>query len=241
MVKKFAALGAGISLVALATIVPAFAQTTQSPATEVEVPTFLELSLENASADCTATAGGDCPFGKNDQASKVSLNNTSGYASSFSPADTLLGLRTNITNGANVTAHFTNTAAAADCLDNATDFITDSVSDVADAQAANDGTGLVAATETGLALRLTDATTNVALRGADEDTQWGTTDTEGATALWGAVPPDGSPQVVFDTAVEQTVKINANLDYFIGVAGSQPAGLYACTVIYTATADGSGS
>lgn len=235
MFKRISALAAGITLVAMATVVPAWAQTSDTATTNVEVDSFLEFAIQNPSADCTATAGGDCPFGS--LASQTILTNQAGYDSEFSAANTVLRLRTNNTAGAQVTAYGTNGGVnGSNCLVAGTDVITDSIADLTASQAANDSSNPAVDTETGLAFRLLDTGTAAALRGADEDTQWGTGDTNGTDALWAAFPIlVGNAQVIYDTDTEQTSNVDAVIQYFAGVAGTQPAGNYSCVANYTAS------
>lgn len=237
MFKQVIAFVGGVGLVAVATVVPVLAQTSDSAQTDVDVASFLEFAISNTSADCNATAGGDCPFGTNDQASETSLDNTSGYASSFSTANTSLQLRTNNVGGAQVTAHGTNGAVdASNCLVSGSVPITDSITDLAGSQAANDSADPVTDEDTGLAFRLLDAGTAADLREADEDTQWGTGDVNGTDALWASFPmTSGNAEVIFDTTTEQTMNVLGIIQYFVGVASSQPAGNYSCTANYTAT------
>lgn len=244
MFKRISALAAGITLVAMATVVPAWAQTSDTATTNVEVDSFLEFAIQNpGNADTTPDTGdecddaayGDCPFGSG--ASQTVLANQSGYASAFSAEDTILRLRTNNTAGAQVTAYGDNGGVnGSNCLVAGTDVITDSIADLTASQAANDSSNPVVDTETGLAFRLLDTGTATALRGTDEDTQWGTGDTNGTNALWAASPIlVGNARVIYDTDAEQTSDVLAVITYFAGVANTQPAGNYTCTANYTAS------
>lgn len=236
MLKKLSALTTGATLIAMATIIPAFAQT-ETATTDVAVDSFLEFSIANPSADCTATAGGDCPFGDNGETSETTLDNTSAYASSSSAANTTLRIRTNNTSGAQVSAYGTNGVVdGSNCLVAGTDVITDTVADLQAAQAANEDTDLAGTDdETGLAFRLLDTGTSAALREADEDTQWGTGDVVGTDALWASFPMTlANDEVIFDTTSEQVVNVDGIVTYFAGVAQTQAAGNYTCVANYVA-------
>lgn len=236
MLKKISALAAGASLIAMATVVPAMAQ--EEATTDVSIDSFLEFAINNTSADCTTTPLGDCPFGSNGETSETSLDNTSGFAGADSAADTVLRLRTNNTDGAEVVAFATNGGADNDeCLvTSGGDVIPDLAATAAGDGIANTTTDPDGNSITGLSFRLTSTGTSTELYGAgDEVTMWGSDDTV-PNALWASFPMLlGNAVNIYDTATEQTSDVLANITYFIGVDAGQAAGDYSCTANYQAS------
>jgi len=246
MLKKLAAFSAGVAMLAMATIVPVMAQTSDaaSPDVNVKVNDYLTFAIGNPAADCTLAAGGDCPFGGTGVTSltPVSSANVFKYGSADG-STTRLDTTTNSTDGYNVTAYATDPdsrtqtlclTGTLNCFTTSGAQITDSVTRLPTAQAANDT--LVEASDTGLAFRLqsTGAGTDVIVHGADEDTQWGNNDL--AAALWASLPlGSGAAKMVYDTDLAYNGPLSsAFVDWFVGVASTQQAGNYNGTVTFTA-------
>lgn len=247
MFKKFAALSAGVAMLAMATVVPVMAQTEGSDDSEinVDVNDYLAFSIANVAADCTAAADGNCPFGAGAAAASLASAGANAFEISgdatgdIQAVFTELETTTNSTDGYNVTAYATNGDARTNALlrsggtpGNAADEIVDSLGTIETAQAANDA--LVTASATGLALRVIDATTSSILREADEDTQWG--DGDDGTALWAALPlGEGNAEILYDTTTYSDDATTALINWFVGAPSSQQTGSYSGTVTFTAS------
>lgn len=245
MMKRFVALSAGVALFALATVVPVLAQTTgsQSSDVNVDVNDYLTFAIANPAADCTAAAGGNCPFGSG--AAATDLTSTGSNASAFAAAMTQLAATTNSADGYNVTAYASNAGSRTTTLlrsggtgGTAADQITDSVGALETAQGANQA--LTTTTDTGLAFRLTDANTSSILRETEEDDQWGTSDNNAgvgaAQALW-ASPPlgSGAAETMYATGTFSSSTTTAYINWFVGVASTQQTGTYSGQVTFTAS------
>jgi hypothetical protein len=247
MFKKFAALSAGVAMLAMATVVPVMAQTSGSDDSDinVDVNDYLAFSIANVAADCTAAADGNCPFGSGAAAAGLASAGSNAFEISgdgtgdVTAVFTELETTTNSTDGYNVTAHADDAGTRTNALlrsggtgGNLPDEIVDSLGTIETAQAANDA--LVTASATGLALRVIDTTTSAILREADEDTQWGEDDTTGA--LWAALPlGDGNAEILYDTTTYSDAATTALVNWFVGAPSSQQTGTYSGTVTFTAS------
>jgi len=247
MFKKFAAMSAGVAMLAMATVVPVLAQTsgTQDSDVNVDVNDYLTFAIANPAAG--DEPNGDQPFGAGSEITDLTSTGLNAFQKSGSlgsPVYTQLATTTNSTDGYNVTAYASDAGSRTDILlrtggtgGNAADQIADSVAALAAAQAANDT--LDTAVDTGLAFRVIDASTSAILREADEDTQWGATDDDledGADqALWASLPlGDANAAVAFDTDTYSATTTTAYINWFVGVASTQQTGTYSGTVTFTA-------
>ncbi|MGE3340401.1 MAG: hypothetical protein AB7J46_00435 [Candidatus Altimarinota bacterium] len=244
MFKKFAALSAGTALLAMATVVPVMAQTSGSQDSDVNVDVNDYLTFAIANPAAADEPNGDQPFGAGAEITDLTSSGSNAFAitGSFgSPVFTELATTTNSTDGYNVTAYASSadsrTAAlclngTVDCSADPADQIPDSLTVLAALQAANES--LTTASDTGLALRVTDANTSAIIREADEDTQWG--DGDAGTALWAALPIGvGAAAVAYDTDTYSSTTTTAYINWFVGVASSQQTGTYSGTVTFTAS------
>jgi|CXWL01.1.fsa_nt_gi hypothetical protein len=252
MVKKFSALAAGITMLAMATIVPVMAQTTDSDSSSVNANVTDYITF--------AIVAGSSPFGSG---SGTTLSPTSDDDFDISSSDeagtdvtatySQLQATTNSTNGYTVEAYSLNADSRTHVLlrsggagGTLADNIIDTVSRLVTAQGANDSTFdvITPATDRGVAFRLSDASTSAILREADEDTQWGATDDitditpASDQALWAAPGiGSGAEEIVYDTTTYAAAATNAYIDWFVGVTNTQRAGDYSGTVTFTATAN----
>ena len=248
--EKIIALTAGLALIFMATIVPVMAQSSgaSTPDVAVDVNDYLTFSISNASGDCGATSGGECPFKTGSGA--VDLISTGANASAFASSKTLLSTTTNSTDGYSVTAFAVNTGTRTTALlrtggagGTASDQIADTVTEIANAQAENLDTLTTAeqAVDTGLAIRLTDATTSGVCREAQEDTQWGTGDDNNgagaAQANWAklAVAAADQGDTVYSCTGYSAGATTGSIDYFVGVTSTQRTGIYDAKVTFTST------
>jgi hypothetical protein len=242
MVRRFAALTAGVAFVALATVAPVLANTATSDV-NVDVQDYLTFSA----------IAGSAPFGSGAGAFDLQSTGTNDYAlASADGTITQLSTTTNSTDGYNVTAYANNAntrttilceASAVtgnSCGANTDKQITDNVQVIQSVvlpQEAN--VALNTGTNTGVALRLRDTGTSTDLRGAEEDTQWGTSDDNAgigaAQALW-ASPPlgSGAAEMVYHTGVYSAAATVGFVDWFVGVASTQRTGAYSGTVTFSA-------
>lgn len=242
MFKKIAAFSAGTALLAMATIVPVMAQTTGSQDSDVNVDVndYLTFSIANpAAAD---EPNGDQPFGAGAEITDLTSTGSNAFAVSGSfgsPVFTELETTTNSVDGYNVTAYASNAGGRTNTLlrsggtgGTAADEIADSLTALAATQGANEA--LTTSTDTGLAFRLTDASTSSIIREADEDTQWG--DGDAGTALWASLPlGSGAAQIAYDTTTYSSGATTAYINWFVGVDSAQQTGTYNGTVTFTAS------
>jgi len=247
MLKKFAALSAGMAMLAMATIVPVMAQATESDTSDVNVDVndFLTFAIGNIAGNCAVAAGGDCPFGSGAGANQ--LTSLGSYDFSFADATTQLVATTNSADGYNVLAFADDTDTRTDALlrsggdaGTAADLIEDTVQVLQPTQGDNAPlakTGPGDFTDTGLAFRVTNASTSAILREADEDSQWGTTDDDEETltaqALWASLPL-GAGVIAYDTDTYSSGSTTAFINWFVGIASTQQTGTYNGTVTFTA-------
>lgn len=247
MFKKFAAMSAGVAMLAMATVVPVLAQTSGSQDSDVNVDVNDYLTFAIANTASGDEPSGDQPFGAGAQITDLTSTGNNAFQKSGSlgsPVYTQLATTTNSTDGYNVTAYASNAGGRTDALlrsggtgGNAADQIADSLTALAAAQAANDD--LDTAADTGLAFRVIDASTSAIVREADEDTQWGATDDDlevGADqALWASLPlGSGAAAVAYDTTTYSDTTTTAYVNWFVGVDSSQQTGTYSGTVTFTA-------
>jgi DNA-binding beta-propeller fold protein YncE len=206
----------------------------------VDINDFLSFSIENLAAG--DEAAGDQPFGAGAEITDLTSTGNNDYAISGdfgSPVYTRLQTSTNSTDGYNVIAYAANLDGRTNTLlrsggtpASAADEIADSLNRLPASQAPN--VALVLASATGLAFRLLDANTDVSLRGADEDTQWG--DGDAGTALWASFPlGSGEAQVIYDTLNFSDTPTTAYLNWFVGISPQQRSGSYSGQVTFTAS------
>ncbi|MGE3340406.1 MAG: fibronectin type III domain-containing protein [Candidatus Altimarinota bacterium] len=206
----------------------------------VDVNDFLSFSIANLAVG--DEAAGNQPFGAGVEITDLTSTGLNDYAISGSfgsPVYTQLETTTNSADGYNVVAYASNLDARTNTLlraggtpGNAADEISDSVSQLLASQAANES--LDTGTDSGIAFRLTDASTSSIIREADEETQWG--DGDAGTALWASFPlGSGAAQVIYDTLTYSASATTAYINWFVGISSSQQSGSYTGQITFTAS------
>lgn len=235
---------AGISMLAIATVVPVMAQTSDTANVNVDVQDFFTIDLAT-DADGVGADGGSPCAGSAANAEDLTPA-ISGIVSITCSAEVDLLVDSNSNGGFQVTNYFDDNAGArlgvlvisGGTETVAADVIADSGTVIPDSQAANQD--ITSSTATGVNITVVEANTTAAMYGADEVTQWGA-QAGGATlasndTLYGE--PIGNSiaaagRVISDTDTLQTSQMSVNVQVVVGAADDQRTGVYSGVLIFS--------
>lgn len=223
MVKKFAALAAGVAMLSIG-VMPVFAQTSGTSTTEVDVNDNMTLTVTQD--------GGQIPFGTGATARDFTPTSSTISEKFRATTKTTLVMTTNSFDGGIISADGT---ANNGVLTRSGGGTVSNVGGGANLDATCTADQFNDNAFTGLATRVNNAGTNAAFIYAATTiaAKYGA-GTNDATSLWCHF--DATDRGVAKTASYNEAATNLVMDYLVGVkAGAQPAGTYAETITFTAT------